>query len=110
MVRSVPAPGKEPPPVEKDLTTDDRLGLDKFEADEEPFIVVETEKCATCALKPCLSVCPAQVYRWEDGQLRYNIEGCIELGACTIVCDKLGNGAIRWSYPRGGKGVEFAYG
>ncbi len=109
MARPVPAP-KEAPPVEKPLTTDDRLGLDKFEHDEEPFIVVETELCKTCVLKPCLYVCPAQVYRWENGQLVYNIEGCIELGACTIVCDKLGNGAIRWSYPRGGKGVEFVYG
>lgn len=103
-------PAKDAPPVEKDLTTDDRLALLTFDADEEPFIVVETQLCRTCALKPCLSVCPAQVYRWEDGQLLYNVEGCIELGACTVVCDRLGNGAIRWSYPQGGKGVEFAYG
>ena len=106
----MPAPAKEAPPVEKALTTDDRLALDKFDADEDPFIVVETELCKTCALKPCLYVCPSQVYRWENGQLNYNTEGCIELGACTIVCPNLGNGAIRWSYPRGGKGVEFAYG
>ena len=103
-------PAKEHPPVEKALTTDDRLALDKFEGDEDAFIVVETELCKSCVLKPCLSVCPSQVYRWENGQLNYNTEGCVELGACTIVCDKLGNGAIRWSYPRGGKGVEFAYG
>jgi len=106
----VPPPATEAPPAEKPLTTDDRLALDKFEADEEPFIVVETELCKTCALKPCLYVCPSQVYRWENGQLVYNIEGCIELGACTIVCPKLGNGAIRWKYPRGGKGVEFSFG
>ena len=106
----MPPPAKEAPPVEKSLTTDDRLALDKFDADEEPFIVVETELCKTCALKPCLSVCPAQVYRWENGQLNYNTEGCIELGACAIVCPNLGNGAIRWNYPRGGHGVEFAYG
>ena len=106
----MPPPPKEHPPVEKPLTTDDRLALVKFDPDEDPFIVVETELCRSCALKPCLYVCPAQVYRWENGQLVYNIEGCIELGACTIVCDKLGNGAIRWDYPRGGKGVEFAFG
>lgn len=106
----MPAPAKEHPPVEKALTADDRLALDKFEADEEPFIVVETDTCKSCALKPCLYVCPAQVYRWENGQMVYNIEGCIELGACTIVCHKLGSGAIRWNYPRGGFGVEFAHG
>ena len=106
----MPSPAKEHPPVEKPLTTDDRLALDRFDADDEPFIVVQTELCRTCVLKPCLYVCPAQVYRWENGELMYNVEGCIELGACAIVCPELGNGAIRWSYPRGGKGVEFAYG
>jgi ferredoxin like protein len=106
----VPPPAKEHPPVEKQLSTDDRLALVKFERDEEPFIVVETDTCQKCALKPCLYVCPAQVYRWENNQLVYNIEGCIELGACGIVCHKLGSGAIRWNYPRGGFGVEFAHG
>ena len=106
----MPPATKEHPPVEKELSTDDRLALVKFERDEEPFIVVETDTCQKCALKPCLYVCPAQVYHWENNQLVYNIEGCIELGACGIVCHKLGSGAIRWNYPRGGFGVEFAHG
>ena len=103
-------PETERPHVEKDLTADDRLALDKFEPDEEPFIVVDTERCKACVLKPCLYVCPAKVYAWENDQLVYNIEGCIELGACAIVCQSLGNRAIRWNYPRGGYGVEFKYG
>jgi len=95
---------------DKEISVDDRLGLNRFEIDEEPFITVETELCRLCELKPCLYVCPAQVYRWEDGQLIYNIEGCLELGACEVVCHTVGRGAIRWNYPRGGKGVQFSYG
>jgi ferredoxin like protein len=92
------------------LTVEDRLGLNTFEVDEEPFIVVDTELCKRCVPKPCLYVCPSQVYVWDGGELQYNPEGCIELGACTIVCDKIGEGAIRWNYPRGRYGVEFRFG
>jgi ferredoxin like protein len=98
------------PTAEKRLSVDDRVGLDSFEFDEEPFITVDTKLCLDCELKPCLYVCPSKVYRWEDNGLVYNTEGCIELGACFIVCHELGNKAIRWSYPRGGKGVQFKFG
>jgi ferredoxin like protein len=97
-------------PVEGKVTVDDRVGLDAIEFDEKPFIVVDTDLCRTCVDKPCLYVCPTKVYRWEGDELMYNAEGCIELGACTIVCDRIGNGAIRWSYPRGGYGVAFKFG
>lgn len=105
----MPEPPK--PDAEKPLSVDERLALDKFEHDEEPFIVVDTAICTTCATKPCLFVCPSEVYRLgSKGELLYNTEGCIELGACTIVCHHIGKGAIRWSYPRGGYGVEFRLG
>ncbi len=104
----MPEPPK--PDVAKVLTADDRVGLDKFEFDEEPFITVATDVCRTCEGKPCLFVCPTKVYRLEKDELVYNTEGCIELGACVIVCQHLGKGAIRWSYPRGSYGVGFRYG
>ncbi len=104
----MPEPAK--PEAEKSLTVDDRLALDRFEADEEPFIAVDTQVCRSCEAKPCLYVCPSQVYRLDKGELVYNTEGCIELGACGIVCRHIGKGAIRWSYPRGGYGVEFRLG
>ncbi len=97
------------PTAEKRMDVDDRVGLDSFEFDDEPFITVETQLCLECALKPCLYVCPSKVYRW-DGGLVYNTEGCIELGGCFIVCHDLGNKAIRWNYPRGSKGVQFKFG
>jgi ferredoxin like protein len=91
------------------MTLDKRLMLVNFSKDPEPFIVVDTEKCYSCKDKPCLYICPAEVYTWQD-KLNYNTEGCMETGACLIVCHKLGNGAIAWKYPSGGKGVAFKSG
>lgn len=95
---------------EKKLSVDDRLGVNKFTTDEEPFIEVDTNLCRTCQTKPCLYVCPAKVYTLEGGELVYNPEGCIELGACKIVCKEFGMNAIKWNYPRGGYGIRFRYG
>ena len=104
----MPEPAK--PDASRLLTADDRVGLDKFEFDEEPFITVDTDVCRTCETKPCLYVCPSKVYRLQKGELVYNTEGCIELGACAVVCKHIGKDAIRWSYPRGSYGVEFRFG
>lgn len=103
-------PEKMPPPADVELTVAERLSLDHFEFDEEPFIKVDTRLCKDCKDKPCLWVCPAKVYRLEGDELVYDYEDCIELGACAIVCREIGNGAIKWSYPRGGYGVEFKFG
>ncbi len=96
--------------AEKKLSVDDRLGVNKFTTDDEPFIEVDTALCKNCQLKPCLYVCPAQVYTLEGDDLIYNPEGCIELGACKVVCQELGRNAIKWNYPRGGYGIRFRYG
>jgi len=105
---AMPEPAKQD--ASKPLTVDERVGLDKFEFDEEPFITVDTDVCRTCDTKPCLYVCPSKVYRLDKGELVYNTEGCIELGACAIVCKHLGKDAIHWNYPRGSYGVEFRFG
>src|SRR5438445_5048501 len=70
----------EPPKPEasKVLTVDERVGLDRFEFDEEPFITVETDICRTCDTKPCLYVCPSKVYRVEKGELVYKVLGSLD--------------------------------
>jgi len=94
---------------EETVTLDKRLALVSFTKDPEPFILVDTNKCEHCKMKPCLYICPAEVYTWQD-KLNYNTEGCMETGACLVVCHKLGAGAITWKYPSGGKGVTFKSG
>ena len=97
------------PQGDEPMTLDKRLALVNFNKDPEPFIIVNTELCKQCEKKPCLYVCPAQVYTWQD-QLNYNTEGCLETGGCLVVCHTLGAKAIQWKYPAGGKGVIFREG
>lgn len=90
------------------LSVQDRLGLDAFILDKEPHIVVDTEICRTCVEKPCIHLCPAGLFRpSEDGGVSFSHEGCLECGMCRLACP---HGAVRWSYPRGGKGVQYHYG
>ena len=47
---------------QEDMSLDKRLALVSFNKDPEPFIVVDTNLCQQCEKKPCLYICPAQVY------------------------------------------------
>jgi len=95
----------------KTLTLDARLGLDKYEIDaQQSHITVAADRCLTCQARPCLSVCPAQVYTWVDEHVAVRYENCLECGTCQLACDNLGRGAITWRNPQGGFGIQFRYG
>lgn len=78
---------------------------------KEAHITVGKELCMSgdCTGKPCLRVCPAQNYIWDEAAdtLIFNCEGCLECGTCRLICPL---GAIDWSYPRGGFGVAYLWG
>lgn len=93
------------------MTLDARLGLDKYEIDEQQsHITVDADLCKTCKIKPCLMICPAQVYQWVDEHVAVRYENCLECGSCQVACNMGGNGAITWKNPPGGFGIIFRYG
>jgi ferredoxin like protein len=95
----------------KSLTLEARLGLDKYEIDaEQSHITLAIDRCATCTVRPCLSVCPAQVYTAVEGHIAVRYENCLECGTCQLACDNLGQGGITWRNPQGGFGIQFRYG
>lgn len=94
-------------PIEKKISIEQRLSLLVFNVDKEPHIIVDTNKCKKCEQKPCVYVCPAELYKLENGEIIFNYEGCLECGSCRIVCP---HDAIKWNYPRGGFGAHFRYG
>ncbi len=97
----------------KPISISDRLGSTSFHTDTEAHLrIPEPRTCLTCELKPCIRVCPAQVYAWEESDQRIHIrfENCLELGACRIACHRVGKGALAWEFPRGGKGVSYRFG
>ena len=94
----------------QNISLEGKLDLININIDKSDFIKVDTNICKKCEDKPCLYICPAKVYQIENKELVYNVEGCIELGACYIVCHKLGKGAIKWNYPKGNYGVNYKFG
>ena len=88
------------------LTLEERMETVRFKVDDQPHIKVRTEICEDCSVRSCVYVCPANLFTpLNDGSILFNYEECFECGACYIVCNR--EGAIEWSYPRGGYGVTF---
>ncbi len=89
----------------------ERLGADAFDTDPASHITLsDPALCGRCSEKPCIRVCPAEVYAWEADHLRIRYENCLETGACRIACEKLGNRALVWTFPAQGRGVQYRLG
>lgn len=89
----------------------ERLYQTRFKVFKENHLIVDKSKCIQCADKPCILCCPANVYRWdgskESGRLIVEYDGCLECGACEVVCPY---SKITLTYPPAGHGVNFRYG
>ena len=87
-------------------TLEERMRTVRFRVDDRPHILVNAGICKDCSVRACVYVCPANLFvPLDDGGILFNYEACFECGTCYIACDK--EGAIQWSYPRGGYGVTF---
>jgi len=93
------------------VNVDEKLGTVVYKADHQAHITLKSaDACLNrCPDKPCATVCPAQVYRWEEElkKVVVSFENCIECGACRMLCP-LNNIECHW--PRGGFGVQYRYG
>lgn len=90
------------------MSVEEKLGLNKYELDEESHIAVDQEVCAKCSERYCLTVCPARVYMQEESDERIvvNHAGCLECGTCMAACLA---GGLAWNMPASGMGVCFRY-
>jgi ferredoxin like protein len=89
---------------------DDKIKLIDFAPDDswQHVIIASENRCAECREKPCLSICPSRVFRWDygpDSPVLVYYKQCIECGACRLVCAN-----IDFSYPHGPFGVRFRQG
>lgn len=94
-----------------ELTLQDKLYRTKYEPDAaHAHIEVNSEFCVTCADKPCLFFCPAEVYKRnpnDETLVTVSHENCLECGTCRYGCPY---NAINWQYPDGGMGVKYRFG
>lgn len=88
------------------INIEDLTHITQYHRDEQSHIILDREICRTCDHRACVDACPANCYTFNEqtGRLDFVYETCLECGTCYVICD---NGAIDWSYPRGGYGVCF---
>ena len=91
----------------KIMRVDDLLQRNVWDVDHRPHIEVDSERCLRCAEKPCIVSCPAGCYIPAGGRVVFSYEGCLECGACRLVCP---HNAVKWSYPPGGFGIHYQFG
>lgn len=93
--------------IQSSITTfEEKMTTPRFKVDVIPHIVVDASVCNDCSVRACVYVCPANLFvPLDDGGILFNYEECFECGTCYIACNR--EGAISWSYPRGGYGVTY---
>ena len=85
----------------------ERLTTLAYTVDEIPHIIVDGSRCRDCGAHPCLRFCPAECFTAnEAGSIDYYYVGCVECGACLLLCP---GDAVQWNYPRGGYGISYRF-
>ncbi|NHN49186.1 4Fe-4S ferredoxin [Halostella sp. JP-L12] len=92
-------------------TLEDRLYTVKYEDPGDSHLDVKVPGfCAErCDTDDCVDVCPADVWRKEEGDDVPTIayENCLECGSCRFACPY---NNVEWEYPENGSGVTYRYG
>lgn len=92
-------------------SVEEKLGTLTYKNDHQTHIFIpDTDICLKkCKDKPCVAVCPAKVYDWDESKKKIVIgyENCIECGAARMICPFQN---IKWEPPRGGFGVSYKFG
>jgi len=85
-----------------------KLGKNVFKPGKEPHICIRQGFEKDHRLKAAIFACPAGLYSQNSkGEVALEIDGCLECGACRVVC---GIEILNWSYPSGGFGVQYRFG
>ena len=78
--------------------------------EEEPshISISDPDGCARClrefGVHPCAYFCPADVYRFEEGELVLNPSNCVHCQTCRHKCP---HQVIQWRVPEGGGGPKY---
>lgn len=77
------------------VNVDVKLGVNKFNVDEEhPHIVVKADADKQ-VLELLVKACPAGLYKkQDDGSVRFDYAGCLECGTCRIRGAGVGAGTV----------------
>lgn len=93
----------------KKMSIDDKLGCNLFSTDEfHSHIDVDLSSTDLEEIKKLVLACPAECYKYIDGNFSFSHLGCLECGTCRVVS---GGKLIKsWNHPMGTVGVSFRQG
>lgn len=88
-----------------------KLAANKFVVDEgHPHITIHADKLDEAARRALTMACPAGLYTLNGkGELVFECAGCLECGACRVLCARL-PGALEWNHPQPGFGIQYRFG
>jgi ferredoxin like protein len=94
--------------LEENSKVEPKLFLARYKRDDISHLTIKDNSvCLKCTRKPCIIVCPADVYKFEEDRLIVSYDNCVECGSCFIICPYEN---IEFRYPRWGKGIGYRYG
>ncbi|MBO7166901.1 MAG: 4Fe-4S dicluster domain-containing protein [Kiritimatiellae bacterium] len=98
----------EASPVQPDRLTDVFMSGTNHEENQPCHIKIKNiSKCAECKEKygaPCMRFCPAEAYRYEEGNMQIDFSNCLHCKTCRIKCPMEN---IEWTFPQGGDGPRY---
>jgi len=88
---------------------DERIFVNRYNIHKESHLHVDQSMCEKCEHKPCTYSCPVDNYVWDKETKRLTVyyEGCVECGACVVVCPYH---KITLEYPPLGRGINYRFG
>ena len=91
------------------MTVEDKLGVDKFNVnEEESHVLVNKEYADEEEVDRVIRICPAAIYKKDGDKLRFDYLGCLECGTCRVLSG--GKVVENWKHPDGAFGVSFRQG
>lgn len=93
---------------ENTMTVEQKLGVDKYHVDEENAHIEVNPDAKPEDIMVLVRACPAGLYKYEDGALKFDYAGCFECGTCRILSE--GKVVKKWTFPTGSHGVEYRFG
>lgn len=91
------------------MKVQDLLAKNRYDVNVGRSHIIPADHPDCHAAKVLVSACPAGLYQQaEDGSLSVDFHGCLECGACRLLCDEAT--LAQWNYPEAGYGITMRFG
>jgi ferredoxin-like protein FixX len=91
------------------VNIEEKLNFNKYNVDEQNAHIILKENFDMTEYAKLIQVCPAGLYKLDENNVpRFDYAGCLECGACRILCGQ--TIIAKWEFPGSTMGVEYRNG